>query len=83
MVAQVAIALVLLVGAGLLVRSLWNLQAVQHRHGDRRSVLTLRVWLPQPNDPQAGPYFEHAKRVVLIRGVSSGSPRRARSSTRG
>ena len=32
-------------------------------------LLTLRVWLPQPNDPSAGPYFEHPKRVALIRGV--------------
>ena len=67
-IAQVAIALVLLVGAGLLVRSLWNLQAVQTGMATSE-LLTLRLWLPQPNDPKAGPYFEHAKRVVLIRGV--------------
>jgi len=67
-VAQVAIALVLLAGAGLLVRSLWNLQSVQTGMS-MNELLTLRVWLPQPNEPSSGPYFEHPKRVALIRGV--------------
>jgi putative ABC transport system permease protein len=67
-VAQIAIALVLLVGAGLLVRSLWNLQSVQTGLSTSQ-LLTLRVWLPQPNDPQSGPYFAHPKRAALIRAV--------------
>ena len=66
-VAQVAIALVLLAGAGLLVRSLWKLQSVDTGFATGE-VLTLRVWLPQPNDPR-GPVFEHPKRVALIRSV--------------
>jgi putative ABC transport system permease protein len=32
-------------------------------------VLTLRVWLPQPNEPSAGPYYRHEKRLALIRSV--------------
>ena len=67
-VAQVAIALVLLAGAGLLVRSLWNLEAVQTGMS-ASELLTLRVWLPQPNDPGSGPYFQHPQRLTLIRGV--------------
>ena len=67
-VAQVATALVLLVGAGLLVRTLWNLQAVQTGMSTSE-LLTLRVWLPQPNDPKSGPYFDHQQRLALIRGV--------------
>ena len=67
-VTQVAIALVLLAGAGLLVRSLWKLQSVETGFA-AAEVLTLRVWLPQPNEPSAGPYFEHAKRVALIRNI--------------
>ena len=67
-IAQVAIALVLLVGAGLLVRSLWNLQAVETGMSTSE-LLTLRVWLPQPNDPATGPYFAHAKRAALIHSV--------------
>lgn len=31
--------------------------------------MTARLWLPQPNDPGAGPYFEHQKRAVLIRAI--------------
>jgi predicted permease len=68
-VVQVAVALVLLAGAGLLVRSLWNLQAVETGISTTSEVLTLRVWLPQPNEPSAGPYFAHPKRVALIRAV--------------
>ena len=67
-VVQVAMALMLLAGAGLLVRSLWNLQSVDMGMSPSE-VLTLRLWLPQPNDPSAGPYFEHSKRVALIRAV--------------
>ena len=66
--AQVAIALVLLAGAGLLVRSLWNLQTI-NSGVSTSELLTLRVWLPQPNDPTTGPYFQHAARVALIRNV--------------
>jgi len=32
-------------------------------------VLVARVWLPQPNDPAAGAYFQHPKRVVFINEV--------------
>ena len=67
-VAQVAIALVLLTGAGLLARSLWKLESVETGFATTE-VLTLRVWLPQPNEPSAGPYFEHPKRVALIRNI--------------
>ena len=67
-VAQVAIAMVLLTGAGLLVRSLWKLQSVETGFATTE-VLTLRVWLPQPNEPSAGPYFEHPRRVAVIRNI--------------
>ena len=65
-VAQIAIAVVLLANAALLVRSLWNLQLVDTGITKDR-LLTARVWLPQPNEPSAGPYFTHEKRVALIR----------------
>lgn len=67
-VAQIAIAIVLLANAALLARSLWNLQRVETGMTVDRLV-TARVWLPQPNEPSAGPYFTHAKRVVLIRAI--------------
>jgi predicted permease len=67
-VAQVAIAIVLLANAALLARSLWNLQAVDTGMSTEQLV-TGRVWLPQPNEPSSGPYFTHAQRTVLIRAL--------------
>jgi predicted permease len=67
-VAQVAVAILLLAGAGLLVRSLHNLTRV--RTGiDSQWVMTARTWLPQPNDPSTGPYFKHEARTALIRRI--------------
>jgi putative ABC transport system permease protein len=67
-IAQIAMAVLLLSGAGLLARSLHNLQGLETGLATDR-LLTARLWLPQPNEPSMGPYFEHATRVVLIRGI--------------
>jgi len=67
-VVQVAVAVVLLTAAALLVRSLWNVQTLDTGI-QLHTLLTSRVWLPQPNDPQSGPYFAHDKRVVLMRAI--------------
>jgi putative ABC transport system permease protein len=67
-VAEFALALVLLVGAGLLVQSFWRLQRVDLGFNPS-SVLTARLWLPQPNDPRTGPYFTHAARASFYRRV--------------
>ena len=67
-VSQFALALVLLVGAALLVQSFWRLQRLElgfHPSG----VLTARMWLPQPNDPRTGPYFTHAARTAFYQRV--------------
>ena len=67
-VAEFALALVLLIGAALLIQSFWRLQRVDL--GFRpASVLTFGIWLPQPNDPQTGPYFRHDARVLFYRRV--------------
>src|SRR5581483_2404734 len=67
-IAEFALALVLLVGAALLVQSFWRLQNV--RLGFRpESVLTVRLWLPQPNVPSSGPYFTHDARVSFYKRV--------------
>jgi len=61
-VGEFALALVLLVGAALLVQSFWRLQRVALGFNPE-SVLTARLWLPQPNLPETGPYFAHDARV--------------------
>jgi putative ABC transport system permease protein len=58
-VVEFALAVVLLVGAALLVRSFWRLQHVDLGF-DPRNVVTARLWLPQPNDPAQGRYSNRA-----------------------
>jgi predicted permease len=67
-VGEFALALILLVGAALLVKSFWRLQHVDLGF-DPSSVLTARLWLPQPNDPRSGPYFTHSARAQFYRRV--------------
>jgi len=64
-ISEFALAMVLLVGAALLVRSFWRLQDVNAGF-DGRNVLTARVWLPQPNDPKTGKYFTFPARLALF-----------------
>ncbi len=60
-VAEVAIALMLLAGAGLLLRSFQRLMAVEHGFDPDR-LLTLQVWLPVPNDNASGRFFTQDQR---------------------
>ena len=54
-VVEFALALVLLVGAALLVRSFVRVQRVELGFNPA-NVLTAKLWLPQPNDPSQGRY---------------------------
>jgi len=67
-VAQCALAMVLLVSAALLVRSFWRVMQVDAGI-DGTGVLTARLWLPQPNDPSQGRYFKHPARVAFYEEV--------------
>ncbi len=62
--AEVAMAMVLLVGAGLLARSFWALENVPVGF-DTSNLITARVWLPRPNDPANGIYLVPEKRVAF------------------
>ncbi|HEX4438660.1 MAG TPA: ABC transporter permease, partial [Thermoanaerobaculia bacterium] len=67
-VAEFALALVLLVAAGLLVRTIWGLQRVDPGF-DPRDVVTASLWLPQPNVHENGRYFRDEAQVALFRRI--------------
>ena len=65
-VIEVAMATVLLVGAGLLVRTVAGMLAVPVGF-DTGNLFTARVTLPRPNDPGPGSYLELARRTAFYR----------------
>ena len=67
-VSEFALALMLLISAALLMRSFWRLQNVDPGFA-AENVLTARLWLPQPNLPETGPYFKHPSRVALFKQI--------------
>jgi putative ABC transport system permease protein len=69
-VLEYSLAIVVLVTAVLLGRSLWRLANVELGF-EPDSLVTARVWLPQPNNPEDGPYFEHGPRALLVRDLSA------------
>src|SRR5262249_27202123 len=76
--AEVALSLVLLIGAGLLLRSFWNLLEVRPGF-DPHQMITARIWLPVPNvaaddayrliEKRAAYYREVLRRVGALSGV--------------
>ncbi len=67
---QVALSLVLLVTAGLLLRSFWNLATLDLGF-DRSQVLLAHVTLPKPNDSSGTAYEEIETRLRDLPGVVS------------
>ncbi len=65
-IAEFALALILLIGASLLVRSFMRLYAIDPGFDSTR-VLTARLWMPQPNEPSTGRYFTQAARTRFYR----------------
>jgi predicted permease len=66
--AEVALSLVLLIGAGLLLRSFWNLLEVRPGF-DPHQIVTAKIWLPVPNDPAQDAYRMIEKRAAYYREV--------------
>jgi len=73
-IAEIALALVLLTGAGLMLKSFWRLHAVEPGFNPE-GVLTLRMLLPfttHPNLSRRATFFRHAlERIRAVPGVSS------------
>ncbi len=72
--AEIALSLVLLVGAGLLLRSFWRMLQVNPGL-DPSNVGIAQIWIPVPNDPAANPFLKPASRsafaVEVLRRVSA------------
>ena len=67
-VSELALSLVLMVAAGLLLRSFWDLFAVQPGFNPDR-VMAIETWLPGPNDPTMDPYQTATQESVLLREI--------------
>ena len=68
MVTQFALALVLMIAAGLLLRSFWDLLNVRPGFNPQ-SVMAVRTWLPVPNDPDTDIYKTSAQEAPFVREI--------------
>ena len=64
--AEVGLSLVLLVTAGLLLKTFWNLMEVNPGFNSHH-LLAGSFWLPVPNDPKADEYANLDRRTQLVR----------------
>jgi putative ABC transport system permease protein len=66
--AELALAVVLMVSAGLLLRTFWGL--LQENPGFNPSgVVTANIWIPVPNDPRADKYARPEAQATLVREI--------------
>jgi len=66
--AEVALSVVLVIGAGLLLRTFWDLLHVDPGFSSE-NVLAANVWLPVPNDPKTDVYGTNEQRAAFSREV--------------
>src|ERR1700677_1941397 len=64
-ISELALSLVLMVAAGLLLRSFWDLFKVHPGFNPDR-VMAIQTWLPGPNDPTADIYRTATQESVLL-----------------
>jgi predicted permease len=67
-VTEFALSLVLLIAAGLLLRSFWELYKVRLGF-DPENVMAMSLWLPVPNDPTTDSYGTADQEARLIREI--------------
>ena len=68
-VAEVALSIVLLAGAGLLLRSFWHVLHVNPGFNPEH-LTTVQIWIPQSNNPATDPYSVEEKRAEFLLEVS-------------
>jgi len=67
-ISELALSLVLMVAAGLLLRSFWDLFKVQPGFNPNRAM-AIQTWLPGPNDPSMDVYRTATQESVLVREI--------------
>jgi putative ABC transport system permease protein len=68
MVTEFALCLVLMIAAGLLLRSFWDLLNVRPGFNPQ-SVMAMHLWLPVPNDPGTDIYGSPAQEAPFVREI--------------
>jgi predicted permease len=68
-ISEVALSIVLLAGAGLLLRSFWHVLEVHPGFNPHR-LTTVQIWIPISNNPSADPYSVEEKRADFLLNVS-------------
>ncbi|MBV8552683.1 MAG: ABC transporter permease [Acidobacteriaceae bacterium] len=63
---EIALSVMLSIGAGLLIRSFWHMSQVSPGM-DPNNVVLARIWIPVPNNPKVNHYLKTAQREALIR----------------
>jgi predicted permease len=64
-VSEVALSIILLAGAGLLLRSFWRVLQV-HPGFNPSHLTTVQIWIPQPNNPSMDPFGPMDKRAAFL-----------------
>ena len=67
-VSEIALSIVLLAGAGLLLRSFWRVLEVRPGYNPSHLV-TAQIWIPIPNDPANDPYSVEEKRAAFLQEI--------------